>query len=242
MKKQLQIFSITITCLLVAGVNNLWSTDVHKTGCVNIVLSDTLPPVDNSNVENSFKNKYQYNKDGKTSQIETKEYIFKIEYDTRCNKQIRTTRISKSTGDSTWYTYTYDASCQLDMGESSGGIKLGFKFDSQQRLITIIQSSRKINIVYNYSGLPQKISLGNRDYVNKIYDSTGKILNRGDYDKYSWWHAPVGTYRVLRIMSHIIDDAETLFDQLLKFNPGLNMAEISRLFSRLAQRPLFIDM
>ncbi len=242
MKKQLQVFSIFITCLLIAGVNNLWSTDVHKSGDANIILSDTVPPVDDSNKEKTFKNKFQYDKDGKITHIETEFHYIKPGYDTRCNKQIQSTEINKKKGDSIVYTFTYDPSCQLATGESSNGIKLGFKFDSQQRLITIIQSSRKINITYNDSGLPQKISLGNRDYVNKLYDSSGKILNRGDYDKYSWWHAPVGTYRVLRIMSNIIVEAETLFARLLKFNPGLNMTEISRLFSRLAQRPLFIDM
>ncbi|MEO7923342.1 MAG: hypothetical protein ABIR30_06670 [Chitinophagaceae bacterium] len=239
MKFHWQKISILLGILLASGVNNLWSTDVHRTGCGSKVLSDTVPPVDNSNQKVPFKNKFQYNKDGKISHIETEDYNIKIEYDTRCNKQVKSTRIKKETGDSIVYSFTYDASCQLSAGESSDGIKLGFKFDSKQRLITIIQSSRKINIVYNDSSLPKKISLGNRDYLDNIYDSSGKIMYMKGFN--TWWHPTVGTFRVLKIMYHMIEDTETLFNRLLKFKPGLNMAEIRFLFNQLAERPPFID-
>ncbi len=239
MKHQLQVVSLLLVGLLAIGVNNLWSAGIYKTGCTTVLLSDTLPPVGNSTDKEPFKNKFQYNKEGKITHIETEDYHIKIGYDTRCNKQVKSTRIKKETGDSIVYTFTYDASCQLSTGESTDGIKLGFKFDTQQRLVTIIQGSRKINIVYNDSGLPKKISLGNRDYLDNIYDSSGNIVDR---DSYSWWHPPVGTYRVLRIMYLIIKDTETLFNRLLKFKPGLDMDRISILFREFSERPPLWDM
>lgn len=238
MKKQLQTFSLFITCLLAAGANNLWSTGTHHSGYTRIIFTDTLSPVGNSKQKVSFQKKFQYDNEGKITFIETEEHNIKIDYDTRCNKQVRSTRISKAKGDSVVYNFTYDANCQLATGESSDGIKLGFKFDSLNRLITIIEGSRKINIVYSNSGLPRKVSLGNRDYLDNIYDSSGKIIRRHGY---SWWRPPVGTYRVFRIMFPILKDTETLFGRLVRFSPGLNIAEIRHLIGEFTDRPPIYD-
>jgi hypothetical protein len=238
MKKELQLFSIFITCLLAAGGNDLWFDETHHSGYGTIVLTDTVTPTGNPNAKEPFKKKFEYDKEGKITFIETEEHNIKIEYDSRCNKQTRSTRISKQKGDSVVYNFTYNASCQLATGESSDGIKLGFKFDSLNRLITIIEGSRKINIVYSNSGLPRKVSLGNRDYLDNIYDSSGKIMSRRSY---SWWRPPVGTYRVFRIMYPILKDTETLFGRLVKFNPGFNIAEIRYLVWQFTDRPPIYD-
>lgn len=217
---------------------NIWSAGIYHNGLINSYLADTTSPVEKPTDEKGFKKKFQYDPEGKITHIETEEHFIKINYDTRCNKQISSTRVSKAKGDSVVYDFTYDSNCQLATGESSDGIKLGFKFDSLNRLITIIQGSRKINIVYSSSGLPRKVSLGNRDYLDNIYDSTGKVMRRHSY---SWWHPPVGTYRVFKIMHPILKDAETLFARLVRFKPGLNIAEIRYLIWEFAERPPIYD-
>lgn len=229
---------IPLFIILLSRTKNMGSADIFENRCTTSHLTDTISPIEKTTEEKGFKKKFQYDPEGKITHIETEEHFIKIEYDVRCNKQIRSTRVSKTKGDSVVYNFTYDSSCQLATGESSDGIKLGFKFDSKSRVISIIQASRKINITYSENGLPKKISLGNRDFVDNVYDSTGTIMRRKGY---TWWHAPVGTYRVLKIMEDILTDTETLFNRLVRFSPGLKIGEIRVLFSRLAERPPMID-
>ena len=238
MRKLLQQLSFLIF-LLIAGANDLWSMDIHKTGRINKAITDTLPPLQGPTEEKKFKKQFQYDMEGKITHIETEDQHIKIEYDPGCNKQSKSTRISKAIGDSVVYNFTYDKACQLAMGTSSDGINLRFEFDAKQRLIAIIQSSKRINITYNNAGLPQKVSLGNRDYVQNLYDSLGRPISPMSE---SWWHPVVGSYRILKLMYQMIKDTETLFNRLVKFTPGLNMAEISDIFRRYAIRPPFSNL
>lgn len=238
MKRQLPLFAICIALLLAGSAMRGRSAAMPKDSSGAIFYRDTLPAQGKPEEKEPFKKKFQYDNEGKITFIETEEHNIKITYDTRCNRQVSSTRISKAKGDSVVYKFTYDAACQLATGESSDGIKLGFKFDSLGRLIMIIQGSRKINITYNKAGLPQKVALGNRDYLDNVYDSSGKIMRR---HRYSWWRPPVGTYRVFKIMHPILKDAETLFARLVKFKPGLNISEIRYLVGEFADRPPIYD-
>ena len=121
----------------------------------------------------SNKTQFQYDQNCNLVYKETFDYIVRAEYDEKIQKIIRTEYISKTQGDTTINTFTYNAAGDLIKAtEGDQWIRLYY---NNNKIVKMEYEDGILTYEYNKIGKPSKITVSGKGSITVEYDNYGEI-------------------------------------------------------------------
>lgn len=152
------------TYRMVQRINGIETETVYSETCNNPVLRRR------GRRETTFR----YNQNCDLIYKETYDYIARAEYDERLRKITRTEYISKTDGDTTINTFTYNANGDL-VKATEGDKWIILSYNSEHKIVKMEYEDGVLTYEYNSIGKPSKIAVSGKGEINVEYDSRGEI-------------------------------------------------------------------